>query len=302
MDVDPLSAMSDAREAFLALVGALRPELHRYCARMTGSVIEGEDVVQDSLAKAYYALSQMSEPPPLRPWLFRIAHNTALDHLRRYDRRHVELAAEPPEPAALEDVEIDPALVEAALSVFVALPPLQRSALVLKDVLGHSLEETAATMGTTVQSVKNALLRARASVAGRGATPGPAHVGVAPEARARLQTYADLFNARDWEGLRARIGDECRLDLVSRAARRGAGVREYYQRYEALAPSEALYAAVVALEGRLALGMFRGELGGRPAYIVLVDWMGDEVSLIRDYRYAAYVARDIPIVTAAPGP
>ncbi|MFO0611471.1 MAG: sigma-70 family RNA polymerase sigma factor [Polyangiaceae bacterium] len=292
MEADPLSAMSDAREAFLSLVGALRPELHRYCARMTGSVIEGEDVVQDTLAKAYYALSRMSEAPPLRPWLFRIAHNTALDHLRRYDRKHVDLVAEPPEPAANDDVEIDPALVEAALSVFIGLPPMQRSALVLKDVLGHSLEETAATMGTSVQAVKNALLRARASVVARGATPETARLEPAPDARARLQTYADLFNARDWAGLRAQIGDECRLDLVSRAERRGAGVREYYQRYEALAPGEALQAAVVTLEGRLALGMYRGDLGDKPAYVVLVDWLGDEIRLIRDYRYASYVARE----------
>ena len=68
-----------AREKFLELVAELRPELHRYCARLTGSVIDGEDVVQDTLAKAYYTVSMATELPPLRPLLFRIAHNTALD-------------------------------------------------------------------------------------------------------------------------------------------------------------------------------------------------------------------------------
>jgi DNA-directed RNA polymerase specialized sigma24 family protein len=64
-------------------VSGVRPELHCYCARLTGSVIEGEDIVQETLAKAFYALSLSPEVPPLRPWLFRIAHNTALDFLRR---------------------------------------------------------------------------------------------------------------------------------------------------------------------------------------------------------------------------
>ena len=55
---------------------------------MTGSVADGEDVVQDALANAYYALSEMESLPNLRPWLFAIAHRRALDHLRRYDRRY----------------------------------------------------------------------------------------------------------------------------------------------------------------------------------------------------------------------
>src|SRR5262245_55769199 len=67
-----------ARERFLALVSELRPELHRYCARLVGSVVVGEDIVQESLAKAFYAISMATEVPPLRPWLFRVAHNTAI--------------------------------------------------------------------------------------------------------------------------------------------------------------------------------------------------------------------------------
>ena len=106
-----LPAMMEARDQFMELVDDIRPELHRYCARMTGSVFDGEDVVQDTLAKAYFALGQMLQPPNLRPWLFRIAHNTAMDFLKRYERKHVEPVAELPERAELEDDGVDPLLV-----------------------------------------------------------------------------------------------------------------------------------------------------------------------------------------------
>src|SRR5262252_10507926 len=96
----PPPELAQARARFMELVAEIRPELHRYCARLTGSIVDGEDVVQDTLAKAYYAISMAPEVPPLRPFLFRIAHNTALDVLRRHDRKQVELYAEVPEEIA----------------------------------------------------------------------------------------------------------------------------------------------------------------------------------------------------------
>src|SRR5688572_16517933 len=135
------AGLAQAREQFLGLVAGVRPELHRYCARLTGSVIEGEDIVQDTLAKAFYALTQTPEVPPLRPWLFRIAHNAAIDFLRAHGRKQTDLTAEIDEvadaAASFDDVA-DPLVVRAALARFIALPLAQRSAVILKDVLGHS--------------------------------------------------------------------------------------------------------------------------------------------------------------------
>jgi DNA-directed RNA polymerase specialized sigma24 family protein len=81
---------SDRRAELLALAGELRPELHHYCARLMGSVIDGEDVVQDTLVRAFVALQDLEVAPLLRPWLFRIAHNRALDLLRSRAVRIVE--------------------------------------------------------------------------------------------------------------------------------------------------------------------------------------------------------------------
>src|SRR5438132_12595159 len=101
---DVVGDLRAARAGFLALVADIRPELHRYCARMTGSIADGEDVVQDTLARAYYALPELDPPPPLRPWLFRIAHNRAIDHIRRFDRR----MRDPLDDDGLADDERDP--------------------------------------------------------------------------------------------------------------------------------------------------------------------------------------------------
>src|SRR5262249_11291364 len=140
---DVVADLRVAREQFLALVADVRPELHRYCARMTGSIADGEDVVQDTLARAYYALPELDPLPPLRPWLFRTAHHRALAPTRRYARR----MRAPPAAGARPDPATAPAdslahgeAVRAAVSLFLELPPTQRSCVILKDVLGHSLD------------------------------------------------------------------------------------------------------------------------------------------------------------------
>src|SRR5881296_3651075 len=112
MDSDQFVAASgpvDARYlAFLETVSTLRPSLHRYCARMTGSVMDGEDVVQEALFEAYRKLDQFDDTRPLKPWLFGIAHNRCIDFFRRRGVRiEAETAAmvpdavEPVDPPAL---------------------------------------------------------------------------------------------------------------------------------------------------------------------------------------------------------
>jgi RNA polymerase sigma-70 factor (ECF subfamily) len=269
-----------AREEFLALVADVRPELHRYAARLTGSVIEGEDIVQDTLAKALYALSQSVEVPALRPWLFRIAHNAAMDFLKSHGRKYlapdVELDA-----IASTDEPPDPWIVRAALARFLELPPAQRSAVILKDVLDHSLEEVADTMGSSVMAVKALLVRGRAKLRAAGVAEDEPTV----VARADLERYVERFNSRDWEGLRALVSDDCRLDLVSKSQRRGKEVGAYFARYE----KENLTLDLVRLEGELALAVYvKGAT--TPSYFMLLEFQAGLVAKIRDYRYVPYIA------------
>jgi RNA polymerase sigma factor (sigma-70 family) len=274
-------SLADAREQFLQLVSDVRPELHRYCARLTGSVIEGEDIVQDTLAKAFYALSLLADVPSLRPWLFRIAHHTALDFLKSHGRKYVEPVADLDELVGFEE-KPDPAVVRAALASFLSLPVTQRSAVILKDVLGHSLEETADTMATTVMAVKAALVRGRKTLLQQArAAPLPA------PSPAELQRYVSLFNARDWDGIRALVSDDCRLDLVAKSQRRGKQVGAYLARYE----REQLSARIARVEGRPAVAVYRPD-EPQPAYFILLELEAGRVSAIRDFRYVPYITAD----------
>ncbi len=288
-----LPAMVEARDQFMELVGEIRPELHRYCARMTGSIFDGEDVVQETLAKAYYALGQMVQPPNLKPWLFRIAHNTAMDFIKRYERQHVAPVADVPDRAQPEESGVDPALVEAALAVFAELPPAQRSAAILKDVLGQSLEETAHTMGTTVGAVKASLSRARANIArAPRARFAEAPQPVAGETLVTLRRYADLFNDHNWDGLRALLAVESRLEVVSRVQHPRAVDAGYYDRYASYVKIEDLRAEAGFVDGAPVIAIFSSPSSREPAYFVLLEVSANRISLIRDFRYVPYIAND----------
>jgi len=293
---DPVGAPSDiigvleqGRRQFLALVGEIRPELLRYCARMTGSVTDGEDVVQDTLARAYYELSQLQELPPLRPWLFRIAHHRAIDLWRRETVRVTEPIDEALDLAAEAAFEPENALargqaVRAALSYFLALAPAQRGCVILKDVLEHSLDEIAVELNLSLPAVKAALHRGRAALLRAAETP--VSVPADAEPSTALRRYAQLFNAHDWDGVRALLADDVRLDLVSQ--RKAAGrrtVQVYFTNYER-APN--WQAAPAWFDGREVLAV-RESGAAMPRYFIVLTWRGDQVIGIRDYRYVPYI-------------
>jgi len=286
---DPVvSALHEGLRRFLSLVEGIRPDLHRYCARMTGSVADGEDIVQDTLARAYYALSEMETTPELRPWLFQIAHNRALDHLRRYERRMSEPLDSVPESALPNASDPEELLareqaMQVAISRFVELVPLQRSALILKDVLGHSLAELAQLMGISEPAAKAALHRGRERLRALDAVlPEPAKDALSPG----LLRYVALFNARDWDGVRALLAEDVRLDLVSRAQRRGREVASYVANYS---QKTDWYLTPGWVDGREVIVVFRNREQARPAYFIELEFLGEKVNAIRDFRYVPYI-------------
>ena len=129
--------------AFLETITTLRPSLHRYCSRMTGSVMDGEDIVQETLFEAYRKLDRFDDSRPLKPWLFRIAHNRCIDFLRKRGVRvETETAATVPDVAE----SADPSVLDLGRAVehlVTSLPPKERACVLLKDVFDYSLEETA---------------------------------------------------------------------------------------------------------------------------------------------------------------
>src|SRR6185503_4576654 len=198
---DPSSSSTERHAQLMALAGKLRSELHRYCARLVGSVIEGEDVVQDTFARAFAALDELQEVPPLRAWLFRIAHNRALDLLRSRAIRAaepIEAAHELADPESPDPVEVlmRREAVDTAVSRFMELPTVQRSVVILKDVLDQSLEEIAAMLDLTVNAVKGHLARGRARLKAVNAAinaEAPAEPAPRPPSPA-VARYVALFN------------------------------------------------------------------------------------------------------------
>lgn len=283
--------LAQAREHFLSMVEGLRPDLHRYCARLVGSAIDGEDVVQETMAKALYALSLSPEVPELRPWLFRIARNTALDQLRRYERRNVDPLPER-EPMASDDLGRDPEVLRAALASFLTLPVSQRSAVILKDVLGESLEDIAAHLDTSVEAVKALLVRGRQSLcASQDEARERERRAPNAQSRALLTRYVELFNQRDWSGVQGLLLEEVRLDLVSKSQRKGKAVGMYFGRYE---KETDLVFRAIRVEGRDAIGVYRrGETA--LSYVVLLEVQAGRVAFIKDYRYVPYLAAELHV-------
>jgi RNA polymerase sigma-70 factor, ECF subfamily len=198
--LDDLEAhLAAARQAFLRHLAELRPALHRYCTRMTGSTLDGEDLVQETLATAYYKLSLLKQDVPLRAWLFTIAHHKCIDLLRA-SRPHDPWS---PESFDTGDVIEDPlerrAQIDAAFrQLLLVLPPAERACVVLKDVLDFTLEEIAETLETTVGGVKSALHRGREKLREAQARGADVATSLRLTHTDRLAAFVDRFDARDW--------------------------------------------------------------------------------------------------------
>jgi RNA polymerase sigma-70 factor (ECF subfamily) len=272
------------------LLVKIRPKLHRYCARMTGSVIDGEDVLQDALIKAVESFASARPIGNPEGWLFRIAHNTALDFLRRRNRHEalrsgeeVDMIADP------SDAIINHQIASASLRTFMRLPVAQRSSVILMDVLGCSLREVCDIMDFSLPAVKAALHRGRTQLRELAdELDDPPSPKMSQTDRDRLGAYIAHFNARDFDAIRAMISEDVRLELVNKLRLNGkAEVSRYFGNYSKVADWHLVLGLV---EGRPAILVFDpGAPGAGPKYFVLLGWSADKVATIRDFRHAPYI-------------
>jgi RNA polymerase sigma-70 factor (ECF subfamily) len=274
-------------ERYLAFIGTaadIRASLHRYCSRMTGSVMDGEDLVQDTLFQAYQKLDMFDASRPLKPWLFRIAHNLCIDFLRhRGVRETAETAAQGPDfVPPQEPVDIGVAIEH----LVTTLPPKERACVLLKDVFDYSLEEIAEMVDSTVGGVKAALSRGRTKLAA-ASPPSPAARDIDREREGILRLYIDRFNRHDWDGVRELVSADARLLFANGFAGRLKD-SPYFVKYDE-----------AGLPRRMVLGQVDGELviirlqpidsGWTPESVIRLEVANSQIVRIADYLWCPWV-------------
>jgi len=271
---------------------ALRPRLHRYCARMTGSSVTGEDVLQEALIKALHARDQGTEVENFEAWMYRIAHNASLDFLREKSRDTVIPLTDDVEAPPLPEAYV----VAISFQTFLRLPELQRCAVILKDVLGHSIEEIASIAECSAAAAKSALQRGRVTLRQFADAPDDVRLPLMSDAdRQRISQFVDLFRSGEFDAIRTMLADDVKLDLVNRLHLKGREqIAPYFARY---AEIKKWRFSLGAVEGRPAMLVFDGDTAREPSHFVLVDWRDHQIARIRDFLFAPYALESVDWAT-----
>ena len=223
--IDPqaseLSAtVTQSWKRFLEIYEPLRPVLYRFCRYVSRSPWDAEDLVQDTLARAFATLGGLTEPPrDPRAWLFRVASNLWIDHVRMQGGRPSSASTaqpDPDHPADAATVVPERGTREAAGTLLVQLSPQERAAVVLKDAFDLGLDQIAEILSTSVGAVKAALHR------GRGKLSEPDPDVMRTPASGVLDEFCSAFNARDLQRLTALLLDHATVEVVGASTIYGA--------------------------------------------------------------------------------
>jgi RNA polymerase sigma-70 factor, ECF subfamily len=266
---------------------------------MAGSVIDGEDLVQEALVKALLAFPCDGSIADPEAWLFRIAHNTTLNFLQRRARGRELHSDEDPNMIVDPVNEAASRLVAAAsLRTLMRLSVSQRASVALMDVLGYTLGEIGEITGSSIAAIKADLHRGRKMLRelSENAEDLPLPVLEEPH-RSRLALYIDRFNARDFDAVRDMLADDVRLELVNAARRRGRReVGSYLNNYSRTQD----WIMTVGFVDRqpAVLVRDRQDPSMKPTNFILLEWAFDKVVGIRDFTHARYVIGDAELLIA----
>ncbi len=275
-------------DEFERLLSSLRPRLHRYCARMVGSAVEGEDLVQEVMIRAVKARASETQIDNLELWMLRVSYNASLDMLRKRSRtQFVRFEDELPD---LAEATPQPEVATIGFRALLQIAPLQRCAVVLKDVLGHSVGEIAEIANCTTPAAKSALQRGRLRLKEIVERDRPDFLLplVDENTRQCLAAYVDAFRTGDFDRIRQMLSEEVRVDLVNRLKLSGRGqVSSYFTRY---AEAKRWQYALGAIDGMPAMLVYdRTAPLDKPTHFAIIDWKANQIVAIRDFLFSSYV-------------
>jgi RNA polymerase sigma-70 factor (TIGR02960 family) len=326
-------ARSGDAAAFEQLVGPYRHEMQVHCYRILGSVADAEDAVQETLTAAWRGLGGFQGQAAIRTWLYRIATSRCLNMLRAASRRPranmAPLGVEPPEPTRLGEVmwlepypdvlldlpdsaagpesryEAHEAISLAFVTALQLLPPRQRAALILRDVLDFSVREVAGLLGTTEQSVASALKRARATLARELPSPDrPAPAPDSPREQELVSRLVRAFEVGDVDGIVALMTEDVwlRMPPVPLEYQGRELARRFFSRV-AFRPGRRFLLVPTRANGQPAFGVYlRDPLTGvgHASGLVVITLAGDRVSAITRFDSAVMsrfgLPRTLPVV------
>jgi RNA polymerase sigma-70 factor, ECF subfamily len=294
-DAEEAGLFEPRRLAFIESIADLRPRMHRYCARMTGSALDGEDVMQEAIFDAYLKLASFDASRPLGPWLFRIAHNRCVDFLRRRQaRRQVEAEAAAPTPVRPSEA-VGRGVDRAIERLVIALPPKERACVLLKDVFDYSLEDIADLVESTTGGVKAALSRGRGKLATLTDALPPQRKASEAELTL-LRLYINRFNRRDWQGVRELASADARLMVADCFAGHLAD-SPYFVEYER--PIVAWRMALGEADGETVVVILRDDpQGAVPFSAIRVGIAQGRITSIADYIKCSWILETASLTLA----
>jgi RNA polymerase sigma-70 factor (ECF subfamily) len=282
-------AQAGDERAFRRLVEPYRAALEVHCYRMLGSPHDAEDLVQETLLRAWTALERFERRSSVNTWLYRIATNACLDELERRPRR-----AEPVQPFPDDRLEqaaspvVDPAaryalregMELAFLTAIQQLPGRQRAVLILRDVLGWTAPEVAELLDSTVAAVNSALQRARSTIDSE--LPATQPVPAARAERDLLRRYVDAWERVDIDGLVSLLREDAVIRMPPQPSVHGPeAIARFFREVPAGGDIGRITVSPTRANGRPAVAMHeRTDSGMVPHGILVLEVAGEEIAAL----------------------